>query len=956
MGHQEGLTPMNRSKSAISDRALSVSLRALAIGLMATTASAAYAQTAPASDKPAAAAEDDKADVIVTGFKRSLESAVNAKKSRDQVVESVSAEDIGRLPDASIAESIARLPGLTSQRVSGRAQYISIRGLAPDFSTTLLNGREQTSTGDNRAVEYDQYPSEIISQVLVYKTPLASIVGQGLSGTVDLQTVRPLEYGKRVISVGARGTYVDNGKLNAESTTYGYRVNGTYIDQFFNGTLGVALSASYLDEPYQNREFNAWGYATSPAGAVIGGSKSYNTSTTLKRLGLQGTVEWRPIPELTATFDGFYSDFNDSQQKRGIELPLGFAANYGANPGPNDVILRNTTASNGGVDSGTFSRVKGVVRNDVAERKAKLYSFGYNTKYVGGDGWSAFLDISYSATDRNELVLESYAGTGRGIGNGATDTIAFTSNTMGTSFRPTLNYGDFNTILLTSPQGWGGNQTAPNGTRIIGGQDGYYNNRIIKDELRQYRVEVAKEFENSFISKVRFGMNYTDRSKSLTPDEAFLGLVANTNGTTNVAVPTQFRLGTTNLLYGLGPVISYNPITLLNAGIYQRVPNAYGDVVLKAYRVTEKLMTGYIQADIKQQVGASDLTGNFGVQLITTDQNSRGATAVFLGTNANGSPNIGSTARNVSTDYVDILPSLNLSLRLPSDLVIRLSAAREIIRPRLDDMRASLSFGYNIVGSPGQQVAIVQGSSGNPNLRPWRANAVDFTVEKYFGTRGYIAVQGFYKDLKNYVYITDTPLNTATVALASPGIDPGTGRQIVIAPQGILTTPINGKGGSIYGVEVAGTLPFDVITKALSGFGITGSGSYTESSIRPDPTRPAITLPGYSRVVVNGTGFFEKDGWNIRGSVRYRSSFLGELSGFGANRTLRTVLAETIYDAQIGYDFKSGALKGLSVFVQGQNLADTPLRTRDGGTNDPRAVIDYQTYGRRFLAGFTWRY
>jgi iron complex outermembrane receptor protein len=171
-----------------------------------------------------------------------------------------------------------------------------------------------------------------------------------------------------------------------------------------------------------------------------------------------------------------------------------------------------------------------------------------------------------------------------------------------------------------------------------------------------------------------------------------------------------------------------------------------------------------------------------------------------------------------------------------------------------------------------------------------------------------------------------------------------------------LTTPINGKGGSIYGVEVAGTLPFDVITKALSGFGITGSGSYTESSIRPDPTRPAITLPGYSRVVVNGTGFFEKDGWNIRGSVRYRSSFLGELSGFGANRTLRTVLAETIYDAQIGYDFKSGALKGLSVFVQGQNLADTPLRTRDGGTNDPRAVIDYQTYGRRFLAGFTWRY
>ena len=398
---------------------LGTSMSALGAALLLLGTTAAHAQTAPATDAPAADAADK--DIVVTGFRASLQNAVNAKKTRDQVVESVSAEDIGRLPDSSIAESIARLPGLTSQRVSGRSQSISIRGLAPDFSTTLLNGREQTSTGDNRAVEYDQYPSEIVSQVLVYKTPMASIVGQGLSGTVDLQTIRPLEYGKRVISVGARGTFVDNGKLNAESKTLGYRVNGAYVDQFFGDTLGVAVSASYLDEPYQNREFNAWGYAGSPNGAVIGGSKSYNTSTTLKRLGLQGTVEWRPVPQLTATFDGFYSDFSDSQQKRGVELPLGFAANNGPTPGPNDVILRNTTSSNGGVDSGTFSRVKGVVRNDVAERKAKLYSFGFNTRYVGDDGWSAFLDLSYSATDRNELTLESYAGTGRGIGTGATE-------------------------------------------------------------------------------------------------------------------------------------------------------------------------------------------------------------------------------------------------------------------------------------------------------------------------------------------------------------------------------------------------------------------------------------------------------------------------------------------------------------------------------------------------------
>ncbi len=127
--------------------------------------------------------------IVVTGYRASLENAVNNKKSAELIVESVSAEDIGKLPDASIAESIARLPGLTSQRLSGRSNAITIRGFAPDFSTTLLNGREQTSTGDNRAVEYDQYPAEVVSAVNVYKTPMATLIGQGLSGTVDMRAV-----------------------------------------------------------------------------------------------------------------------------------------------------------------------------------------------------------------------------------------------------------------------------------------------------------------------------------------------------------------------------------------------------------------------------------------------------------------------------------------------------------------------------------------------------------------------------------------------------------------------------------------------------------------------------------------------------------------------------------------------------------------------------------------------
>src|SRR5688500_15279625 len=214
--------------TTISSRSrLFAAVSPLAISLSFVIGSgAAYAQDVPPPDVPETEqpAEDPGASptpeadedsgIVVTGFRASLQNAINKKKKSDQIVESVSAEDIGKLPDASIGEAIARLPGLTSQRLNGRSDVISVRGFGPDFSTTLLNGREQTSTGDNRAVEFDQYPSEIINQVNVYKTPLASVIGQGIAGTVDLRTIRPLEYGRRVISVGARAVYPELGQLN----------------------------------------------------------------------------------------------------------------------------------------------------------------------------------------------------------------------------------------------------------------------------------------------------------------------------------------------------------------------------------------------------------------------------------------------------------------------------------------------------------------------------------------------------------------------------------------------------------------------------------------------------------------------------------------------------------------------------------------------------------------------
>lgn len=876
---------------------------------------AAFAAPAFAQDE--VPAEDEEDAIVVSGFRASLENAVNEKKNNDQIVESVSAEDIGKLPDASIGESIARLPGVTSQRLNGRSNNISIRGFGPDFSQTVLNGREQTSTGDSRAVEFDQYPSEIVSQVVVYKSPTASLVGQGLVGTIDIRTVRPLDYGKQVLAVGARGTYADLGALNAGSKKYGYRANATYIDQFADDTIGIALSASYVDEPYQLQEFNAWGYAgagTAASPAVIGGSKSFVTSTQLKRLGLNGTLQWQASDTVRLTFDGFYSNFEDDQSKRGIELPLGFSNPFVA-----------TTVTDGFVSAGTFNNVEGVVRNDIFQRKADLYSFGYNAEYDGDDGWKAFVDIGYSRTDRNELSIESYSGTGFGGGVGASDTIGFVSGPTGTFFDPTLDYSNPALIRLTDPLGWGGGVVP---------QAGYYNNRIIEDELKQYRVGVEKEVEG-FFSAIKFGMNYTDRNKSLTPDEFLVRL---RGGAFELAIPTDALLRPTNLGYlGLGPIVSYDARDLIADGTLVLERNLSPDIPAKAYNITEDLMTAYLQADIEQEMGSGTLTGNIGVQAIHTDQGSSGT--VFAG----------GVARSVraSVSYWDILPSLNLSMRFDSDFVIRFAASRQIQRPRLDDLRVAVSYGIsnNAADSPTGLAPFIDGNGGNPQLRPYRANAFDLNFEKYFGQSGVISLQLFHKDIKSYIDRTRFPFDFDGYPLPI-GLPPAT----LI---GRLESSFNTGGGKLYGAELAITLPFSNISEALDGFGVTGGVGYTKTKIK-DAQGNVDQIPGYSKWVANGTAFFEKWGFNARGSVRYRSSFLGDFTGFGGSPTRRTALAEMIVDGQIGYDFQEGsALNGLSVYVQGQNLTDERFASVGATRNQ---VIDYQIYGRRFLAGFTFKF
>lgn len=896
------VSPARRVRAA---KLYTQSASAIAVALMMVAAPGiAHAQDASGQGDAASADTADK-DIVVTGFRASLRSATAKKKNADAILESVTAEDIGKLPDNGIGESIARLPGISAQRNAGRANIISIRGFGPDFSSTTLNGREQTTTNDSRAVEFDQYPSEILAGVDVYKSGQADHTAGGLVGSIDLRTIRPLDYGKRVIAVGARGTLVDQ-KLQPQSSDLGYRLYGTYVDQFADDTIGIALSGAYTDEPYQTRDWNAWGYDTYPGGGYgMSGVKTWVESDKLKRFGLNSSIQIRASNALTLTFDGFYSHFVDRIDQRGFEMPF----LYGAG---GSTVTSKTVDSNNFVTGATITG-KPVIENYANDRVADQYSFAGNLKWDNDTGTRAMLDFSWSRTDRHDDRLETTVGLGRNLSS-PTATVSYTMTDHGPEFVSNYN-GASSALVLTDVEGWSGSPV----------QAGYDKIRKTKDDLQELRAEVEHDIGNIFKS-FKVGVDHTYRTKNLTQDEAFL---SPPGGADTAAIPADLLLKPVNLDRGLGPILAYDPRVLVANGVLSYIPNPYG--ASQAYHIVEDVWTPYAMLNIDADLGSSKLTGNIGIQAVHTTQTSSGA-----------------VNPTIQDSYWMVLPSLNLNLRTAGDYVIRFAVSKEFMRPRLDQMNNIVGFGIDNTRNP----PIYVGGGGNPTLRPYQAVAFDLNVEKYFSTKGYLAIQAFYKHITTYIDPSAFDTNFDYSGFPAPA------GPVPSSPIGQFSGPVNTHGGHIYGFELAGTLPFDVFTPALSAFGITGGFGYTSTSVK-NYAGNTVEIPGYSKYVASLTAYYEAHGLNVRGSMRYRSSFLGDFALFSGGLDRQHVLGETVYDAQIGYDFSdTSRFKGLSLYVQGQNLTDTRSATlaESGGAVVPNAWLKYQTYGRRVVAGFTYKF
>lgn len=924
----------------------------IAVGLLTLAAplpSFAQAAADQTNPPPAPTAKEEKkkddlkGDVVVLepynvtgGFAGSLAAAAQAKENNQSIVEVISSEDIGKLPDVSIADSLTRLTGVAAQPTNGRAQQISIRGLTGDFAVTTLNGREQVSTGENRSVEFDQYPAELLSGVVVYKTAGADLTTQGIAGSVDLVTVSPLSRTGRTIAVNAYYKTTQLGQLTPGVKKDGNSISAAYIDQYADGKVGLALGYAHTVTPFEGQQFQAWGYnGNDPitGAAEMTGTKSYVRSSNLIRDGYMAVLEFKPTEDIHSTVDLYYTKFEEKQALRGMEIPI-FPT---WSPG---VLSAGYTVADGHVVQATYTNIHPVIRNDSFDRTDNLVAAGWNLKLFEKSTWPIVLDAGYSRIARHDRNLELWSGLSF-ANAGPGDTINVTLTPGGQpKVVNTLSYADPTKLFFTDAAGW---QSPSNQ-----GRPGYYKEFNSKDELGQFKAFTKHEL-GKFFSDVEVGASYTERYKR--DGEKPSDFVAFPVGTT--AVPYPATIGTTDMSFlGItGGIPAFDPFAVADSGIVGLVPNTDLGIIALHWNVTEKVTRPYVQFNIDNKIGGIPVTGNLGFQLNSVDQSSSGLSA------GNGTL----TPVTAGAKYNDLAPSLNLNFKVADQTYVRFSVARQIARPRMFDMRASRTYSYNSTnaGSTDPQTSPWSGDGGNPALRPWKSDSIDLSLEKYFkDNMGYVSVAFFNKKLLNYIYEQMAVQNFA-------GYPIPTGFPTPAETEGVDTTPINGQGGRIQGGELTISLSSELLTnKAVRGFGIIMGGAITNSTVEPwGPGNGTSPISGLSKKVANATIYYERHGFSIRVSEHYRSDYRAYITTFGPpnpkgdvnpNGGFATTQPEKQIDAQISYALQTGPAQGLTFYVQAYNLNNEPLITFNNG--NPLEVVNYQKYGASYSAGVSYKF
>jgi iron complex outermembrane recepter protein len=912
---------------------------ALATAMLAASMMPAYAQDSVADG--ASVTSDEGNDIIVSGFRRSVESAIAVKRETEFFADFITSDDIAGLPDVSIAESIARLPGVSAQRTGGQASAINIRGLSQDLVSATLNGREQVATSGNRVIEFDQYPSELISTAAVYKSPIASIIEGGVAGKVELRTARPLDNSEKFSGqVNIRALYNDRASDNPDVSSFGYRGSISFQAKLADDTLGIAVGYSRLYQPnvatrFVNFDFAAPGNNGSPTRDIDGngtpdrytfGFEGIQFGGRETRDGVIAVIQWEPADTLRVLVDGYYSKFKSDVNRRGLRV---------FNTQSGDNALANPTVVNNAIVGGTYTNQIGSsgfgfglgteLVNQDESREDELYTIAGNVAYDVSDRITASVDVSYSRAtsffNNSGINIRPYVNSGAGLVRAdSVPGVISASYVLDGLNMPTINSISTDFTNAANFQF--------DGLFIVPQAD--------TDKLFAVAGDVTVEFDSPIFKSLQVGGRYSTRNgtrritsfRTFGPDGGPLALPAD-----------LLRTGGFSGSYGatgLPDFIVADIDGLLDLGVGQdRVADqAFGFTRDQSFDISEDTYAGYAQLNIETVAGALPLTGNIGLRVVRTSQ---------------GSTPLGTAGAGIfrGRDFTDFLPSANLNLALTDEDRLRLSYSRQISRPRFFELRGSIDVSVASDGGP------PSGSGGNPDLLPFRANQFDFAYEHYFGRTGIFSAGIFYKALSSYIIGgTIDQFDFAAEGLSfapPPAPQPG-------GPIGRFNTPVNGNGGYVWGVEFNYTQTFSNLPAPFDGLGVVLNYSYSESDLNFVSSRSGqplpLSLPGLSKHVANPTIFYEKNGFGIRGSVRYRSSFVAPQ--IGLDEQIVTNGAETVADAQISYEFqKDSALHGLKIVGQVNNLTDAPTRSFFGQRAQTGTI---QSFGRTFYLGATYKF
>ena len=883
----------------------------LALG---TSSSFGWAQTANNDEKIE--------EIVITGkFLRSLQSAMEQKRNSASMIEAIAAEDIGQLPDVSISDSLNRLPGLALDRDRGNGSQISIRGMGGLLGLTTLNGREVATVEEDRNIRYDQFPSELINAAQVYKTPQAHLPEGGLSGKVNLETIKPLDFDSRQMSVDVRGSFYDLGGDidDAANDGWGHRFSVSYIDQFLDDTLGVALGYAGRSQPIATQRSELWNYGDTwhntqwndalgtNVNAPWGGSALIRGGED-RRHGVMGAIQWQPNDNLEIAYDGFWSTFDIDETQRGFDFQI-------ANTYTDQWQLIDTTPTaytNPELGEGALDLLSGTVPlsslrnlNEEFAQEDTLISHGLNVEWRQ-DAWTFEGDLSYSKTERDRRwasIRTTHAAPGYATFGATGDKRMWLS---------------LDTADLTDPA-----QNSVSEIEVRPAADG-------GDEITAFQLDVTRELDAGLLTAVRFGASVSQREKFLNAQN-WLQYVTDNSGT---PIPEEFILDAKSdsywndlpdyLTFDRNAVIDYYFGGLANPDVGD------ADDLLSSWDVSEDISAQYVQLDFATEIFALPLTGNIGVRAAQTETTSSGyqqGPNVWVETSPGVWVEMAGEVEAVAIDhdYDEVLPSLYMTLAVTDEQQVRLGVAKTIARAPVDLMSPSLNLNDDLFGAnPGES------SSGNPKLDPFRATQVDLGYEWYFNDESSVAATVYYKDLDTFI---------ARAADAEQIVYNGTTYNV--------SRPINGEGGYIRGYEVLYQQAFSSLPEPFNGLGVYANYAFTESNVEQFvplySTKSALT--GLSEHVGNLTLWYYKDGFEARTSYSYRSEFQRDINAVQGEEGIND--SEGYVDLSLSYEMDDH----YKFYFQVQNLTNEPYRVYGLESNNPNHVNKYEEFGRRYMVG-----